>query len=133
MCGMVLVTDWEKIYKLPKDVIKGAAAISGMYDLEAIFLSYRNTYLNLSEKDWYQNSSIFSIPTNCTTPLIIGCAENDTAEFHRQPENFLAKWRHAGNKGEFIELLDRHHFSGSMCFGDSSHPLFHKMIKMIKN
>ena len=131
MCGMVLITDWEKNYKLPKNLIKGATAISGMYDLEAVFLSYRNTYLNLSKKDWYENSSIFFVPKNCKTSLIIGCAENDTDEFHRQPESFLAKWMAAGNKGEFIELSDQHHFSGSMCFGDASHPLFHKMMKMV--
>ena len=133
MCGMVLVTDWEKNYKLPNDLIKGATAVSGMYDLEAVFMSYRNTYLNLAEKDWYENSSIFFIPKNCPTTLIIGCAEDDTDEFHRQPKTFLKKWRAAGNNGEFIELLDRHHFSGSMCFGDASHPLFQKIMKMIEN
>ncbi|MFL2668378.1 MAG: alpha/beta hydrolase, partial [Alphaproteobacteria bacterium] len=86
MCAMSLVTDWKQLYGLPSDLIKGAVAISGMYDLEAVYLSYRNTYLNLSQDDWRENSPIFHIPAVCDTPLLIGCAEHDTEEFHRQPE-----------------------------------------------
>ena len=131
MCGMVLVTDWEKQYGLPRNLVKGAIAISGMYDLEAVYLSYRNNYLGLSEADWRENSSIFHIPKETSAPLIIGCSEHDTAEFHRQPEEFLKAWQAAGHKGEFIELMDRHHFTGSLCFGEADHELFQKMIKMI--
>ncbi|MBT5051395.1 MAG: alpha/beta hydrolase [Rhodospirillaceae bacterium] len=131
MSGMVLVTDWEKQYGLPKDLVKGATAISGMYDLEAVYLSYRNTYLGLSDAEWRESSSIFQIPKNCGIPLLIGCAENDTQEFHRQPEEFLKAWKEAGNEGEFIHLMGRHHFSGSMCYSDADHELFHKMCKMI--
>tara|TARA_Y100001936_G_C16094323_1_gene690370 strand:+ start:17321 stop:18205 length:885 start_codon:yes stop_codon:yes gene_type:complete len=131
MCGMVLVTDWQKAYDLPQNLIKGATAISGMYDLEAVYLSYRNNYLNLSEAEWRENSSILHIPAECDVPLLIGCAEHDTAEFHRQPEEFLKAWQAAGHSGEFIELMDRHHFTGSMCFGEADHPLFQKMCDMI--
>ena len=131
MCAMSLVTDWKQLYGLPSDLIKGAVAISGMYDLEAVYLSYRNTYLNLSQDDWRENSPIFHIPAVCDTPLLIGCAEHDTEEFHRQPEEFLKTWQSAGHSGEFIELINRHHFTGSMCFGESEHPLFKKICEMI--
>ena len=131
MCGMVLVTDWEKEYGLPKDLVKGATAISGMYDLEAVYLSHRNKYLNLDEAEWRANSSILHIPAEYAAPLIIGCAEQDTTEFHRQPEEFLKAWKSAGHEGEFIELMGRHHFTGSMCYGEVDQPLFQKMIAMI--
>ena len=131
MCAMSLVTDWKQLYGLPSDLIKGAVAISGMYDLEAVYLSYRNTYLNLSQDDWRENSPIFHIPAVCDTPLLIGCAEHDTEEFHRQPEWFIKAWQSAGHSGEFIELMGRHHFTGSMCFGEAEHPLFKKICEMI--
>ena len=131
MCAMSLVTDWKELYGLPSDLIKGAVAISGMYDLEAVYLSYRNTYLNLSQNDWRENSPIFHIPAVCDTPLLIGCAEHDTEEFHRQPEAFIKAWLYAGHGGEFIELMGRHHFTGSMCFGEAEHPLFKKICEMI--
>jgi len=131
-CGMVLVTDWQAQYGLPKDLVKGAVAISGMYDLEAVYLSYRNRYLHLTDEEWRANSSILHIPKDYGPPLIIGCAEHDTAEFHRQPEEFLAAWKAAGHWGEWIELTDRHHFTGSMCYGEPEHPLFRKILEMIK-
>ena len=131
MCGMSLVTDWEKLYGLPKKLIKGAIAISGMYDLEAVYFSYRNNYLGLSEEEWRENSPVLHIPDHCDTPLLIGCSEHDTAEFHRQPEEFLKAWQAAGHKGEYIELMDRHHFTGSMCYGEPDHPLFQKICNMI--
>jgi arylformamidase len=131
MCAMSLVTDWKKLYGLPSDLIKGAVAISGMYDLEAVYLSYRNTYLNLSENAWRENSPIFHIPAVCDTPLLIGCAEHDTEEFHRQPEAFIKAWQSIGHSGELIELMGRHHFTGSMCFGEAEHPLFKKICEMI--
>lgn len=131
LCAMVLVTDWEQSHGLPRDLVKGATAISGMYDLEAVYLSYRNKYLNLSAAEWRENSSILHIPKDYGAPLIIGCAENDTAEFHRQPEAFLKAWTAAGHRGEFIELMDRHHFTGSLCYGEPDHPLFRKMLQMI--
>ena len=131
-CGMALVTDWEKLYGLPNDLVKGAIAISGMYDLEAVYLSYRNTYLHMSEEEWRENSPIFHIPKESAASLLIGCSEHDTAEFHRQPEDFLKAWQAAGHEGAFIELMDRHHFTGSMCFGEADHELFQKMVRMIK-
>jgi len=131
MTGMVLVTDWEKLYGLPKNLVKGACAISGMYDLEAVALSYRNNYLKLSEEEWRENSSIFQIPQNCGIPLIIGCSEHDTAELHLQPEEFLKAWKAAGNEGEWIEIMGRNHFTGSMCYGEPDHELFQRICKMI--
>ena len=130
-CGMSLVTDWEKQYGLPKDLVKGAIAISGMYNLEAVYLSYRNRYLHLTEAEWRANSPMLHIPKECSTPLLIGCSEHDTAEFHRQPEEFLAAWKAAGHQGEWIELMGRNHFTGSMCFGEPDHPLFQKIAAMI--
>ena len=131
MCAMGLVTAWDKSHGLPHDLVKGATAISGMYDLEAVYLSYRNNYLHLTEAEWRANSPILHIPKDYGAPLIIGCAEHDTAEFHRQPEAFLETWTAAGHRGEFIELMGRHHFTGSMCYGGPDHPLFRKMVQMI--
>jgi len=131
LTGMMLVTDWEKDYGLPGNLLKGATSISGMYDLEPIILSYRNKYLNLDEGMWRRNSSILHIPTGYGAPLIIGCGEGDTAEFHRQPEAFLAAWRKAGHKGEFIEIKGAHHFHASYAYNDPDGPLVKMMLKQI--
>jgi arylformamidase len=42
LAGVVLVTDWERQYGLPKDVIKGGLLCSGMFDLKPVRLSARS-------------------------------------------------------------------------------------------
>ena len=59
---MMLVTNWEDDYGVPMNIIKTAAACSGMYELEPVRLSHRNTYLDLTEKSAGRNSSIY--PSN---------------------------------------------------------------------
>ena len=46
--AMLAITDWAE-WGLPSDVIKGAFAASGIYDLEPVRLSSRNEYLHLDE------------------------------------------------------------------------------------
>jgi arylformamidase len=36
LCGVSLVTDWQKDFGLPPDFIKGGLCMSGMYDLEPV-------------------------------------------------------------------------------------------------
>ena len=45
LAGNVLVTDWVKDLGLPADVVKGGLCVSGMYDLKAVRLSARSSYV----------------------------------------------------------------------------------------
>lgn len=111
LSSMMAITDWENQYGLPSDLIKGSVCMSGMYDLEPIYYSYRNQYLKLTSDSYKLLSAINNIPTVYAPPLILGCGEFDTEEFHRQPKGFLKMWKAFGHKGQFIELKGRHHFA----------------------
>ncbi|HEX4554225.1 MAG TPA: alpha/beta hydrolase, partial [Xanthobacteraceae bacterium] len=43
--GVVLITDWQKDFGLPADLVKGALLSSGMYDLKPVRLSKRGAYV----------------------------------------------------------------------------------------
>jgi arylformamidase len=43
LCGVALVTDWEKEFGVPATIIKGGLCISGMYELTPVRLSWRRT------------------------------------------------------------------------------------------
>jgi arylformamidase len=132
LAGMMLITDWAKEYGLPADLIKSVTCISGMYDLEPIYLSYRNRYVKLDDAAWRRNSAILNIPTGRYVPdLIAGCSEHDTDEFHRQPQAFLEAWKKADYAGEWIEIMGAHHFSGSYAFNDVDGPLVPLMRRRI--
>jgi len=130
LSGMMLVTDWEKQYGLPHDLIKGASCFSGMYNLEAVRLTHRNAYLKLDKDQCRRNSAIHNI-ADYGAPLIIGCGEFDTLEFHRQPLEFAKAWEARGYQQEFIELEGLHHFVVADAYGDPESPLHKALLKQI--
>ncbi|MEX2453105.1 MAG: alpha/beta hydrolase [Rhodospirillaceae bacterium] len=109
ICGMMLVTDWVGDYGLPADVIKSAAACSGMYELEPVRLSHRNTYLDLTEKAAIRNSSIRHIP-DTGIPLTVAWGTGELAEFQRQSREFADAWAAAGHPVETFVLEGMNHF-----------------------
>jgi arylformamidase len=49
LCGVALVTDWEKDFGISATIVKGGLCISGMYELAPVSLSWRRTYVNFTE------------------------------------------------------------------------------------
>ena len=109
ICGMMLVTDWEGEYGLPANLIKSGAPMSGMFDLEPVRLSHRNTYLDLTEKSALRNSSIHHIPERAC-PIVNAWGTGELAEFQRQNREFAQAWRDAGHPVEEIVLEGYNHF-----------------------
>ncbi len=106
---MMMVTDWEKEYGLPKDLIKAATSFSGPYDLEPVRLSHRNEYLFLDERSAHRNSPIHHIP-DVRIPLVIGYGDGEHDEFKRQSDDFAAARGAAGNPVTKIILEGQNHF-----------------------
>ena len=50
LAGVVLTTDWEKDFGLPKDVVKGGLCCSGMFDLKPVRLSARSSYVKFTDE-----------------------------------------------------------------------------------
>src|SRR5271169_1227407 len=49
LCGVALVTEWQKEFGLPADAVKGGLCISGMYEMTPVRLSWRRTYVNFTD------------------------------------------------------------------------------------
>ncbi len=50
LCGVALVTDWQKDFGLPADAIKGGLCMSGMYDMKPVRLSKRSSYVKFTDE-----------------------------------------------------------------------------------
>jgi arylformamidase len=96
----------------------GGIAISGLYDLEPIRLSYLNEKLSLTPADVEQFSPIKHLPQP-DTPLVVSVGANELPELVRQSREFAAA---AG--ASFLALEGHDHFSildelaavgGSLC------------------
>jgi arylformamidase len=108
LTGMMMVTDWTK-FGVPENALKGGAPFSGMFDLEPVQLSWRNTYLKMTREEALLLSSIRRIPDR-PMPLVIGYGGGELAEFQRQSKEFAAAWRARGYPCTEMELPGCNHF-----------------------
>lgn len=109
LVGMMLATDWERDFGVPPDVVKGATAVSGLYDLRPVRKSFVNEWLKLDEAGAVRNSPLLNLPKH-GCPLIVSYGERDTAEFRRQSDEYLAAWRAKGHPGLYVDMPGFHHF-----------------------
>ena len=114
LAGLVALTDWTT-WGMPADVVKGAALLSGLYDLEPVQLSARNGYLHLSAEGAQRLSAIRQLSERAFRPrLFVGWADGDQDEFRRQGRDFVGACAVAGWSEDAlasIEIEGMNHFS----------------------
>jgi len=106
---MMLLTDWSR-YDLPIDAVKGVCAVSGIYDLEPIRLSYVNDDVGMDSLEAEDNSPIFH-PIRNHCPIIFAYGDNETAEFKRQTNAYNDRLIESGGITTIREIGDRNHFN----------------------
>jgi len=122
LVAMLLATDWEGEYGLPGDVIKGATAISGLYDLAPFPYTFLQPKLQLGYDQIFRNSPILHIPESAP-PLLVAYGDIETDEFKRQSEEHLDAWRTKGLDGEILILQGKNHYEVIDGFLDAESPL----------
>ena len=107
--GVVLITDWQKDFGLPADLVKGALLSSGMYDLKPVRLSKRGAYVKFTDEMEEALSAQRHID-KLNTPLILAHGTYETPEFQRQTRDFHAAVKAAGKPVELIVGEGYNHF-----------------------
>ena len=109
LAGVALLTDWEKEFGLPRDVVKSALLVSGMYDMRPVMLSARSSYVKLSDEEVLALSAILQ-PERAHTPLTLVYGEKETPEFRRQPKAYAEVLAAAGKPVKVVEIPGVNHF-----------------------
>ena len=111
-------------------MVKGACAISGLYDLEPLLECEPNEKLKLDMEAARRYSPIYHLSRQ-PTPAIIACGANESAEFRRQTSSYAERCKQAGYPVTHMEIKGHDHFSiiGELANPDS--PLFRAIIGMI--
>jgi arylformamidase len=112
LCGVALVTDWQKDFGLPADMVKGGLCMSGMYDMKPVRLSKRSAYVKFTDDMERAMSSLRQID-QLRAPIIVAYGSYETPEFQRQNRDFAAAVKAAGKVIELIEAPNYNHFE--MC------------------
>ncbi len=133
LAAMALSTDWaiEGGGDLPADLVKSACSISGVYDLEAIRLSFLQAVVQLDPDTAKRMSPLGNLPDKAGKQLF-ALGSEETEEFHRQQAAYFEAWRGAGLTAEVIDLPGRNHFSAVGALGEPDHPLFAATLALIR-
>jgi arylformamidase len=115
--GTIVITDWQKDFGLPSDILKGALLISGMYDLKPVRLSKRSQYVNFDDATEEALSTQRHID-KIVTPLIIAHGTLESPEFQRQSREFAAAVKAAGKPIEFFVGEGFNHFEMQETMGN---------------
>ena len=122
--------DWPEQYGLPADVVKGACAISGLYDLEPLLECEPNEKLRLDLESARRYSPIHHLSRR-PVPAIITCGANESAEFRRQTGSYAKRCEQAGYPVTHMEVNGHDHFSIIGELANPASPLFQAVIEMI--
>ena len=117
LSGVVLVTDWQKDFALPVDVVKGAVLMSGMYDLKAVALSKRSKYVKFTDEIEQTLSSQRHLD-KLHAPIIVAHGTLESPEFQRQTRDFAAAVKAAGKAVQLIVAEGYNHFELPETFGN---------------
>ncbi len=115
LAGAVLTTDWSGDYGLPDDVVRAGICVSGMFDLEPVRLSWRNSYLHLDDAAVQALSPLRHLE-HLHAPLLVIYGTEETPEFQRQSRDFAAAVGAAGKPVELIAAEGFNHFEMRSAF-----------------
>jgi arylformamidase len=131
LCGVALVTDWQKQFGLPNDIVKGGMCMSGMYDLKAVRLSKRGNYVKFTDAMEETMSSQRHIDL-IHAPIVVTYGTYETPEFQRQNRDFAAALKAAGKPVELIEAQNYGHFDMMESIGHPYGPNGRAALAMMK-
>jgi arylformamidase len=123
LVAMVLATDWGGQFGLPGDLVKGGCAVSGIFDLEPISLTYVNAPLRLDVRTAREVSPLHRLPA-APVPLILSFGDNETAEFKRQTGEYAAAWIGRDYPLTFVPMRGFNHFDVILELNNPASALF---------
>jgi arylformamidase len=132
LTAMLMATDWKFFDAgLPANVLKGVCAVSGLFNLVPIQLSYLNKVLKMNMETAKSNSPVRLEPLN-SCPLIVAVGEDETAEFNDQSKEFYSCWKDKGTDIQLLQLPGRNHYSIAEAIVDSQSSLHQALRELME-
>ena len=128
--GCVLLTDWAR-EGVPQDIIKAALLGSGMYDLKAVRLSQRSSYVKFTDSMEHELSPQRHL-NRIHTPLTLTHGSLETPEFQRQTREFHAALIAAGKPAQLIVGKGYNHYETQETMGSPYGFMGRAALEMMK-
>ncbi len=128
--GCVLLTEWSSL-GVPQDIIKAALLGSGMYDLKAVRLSQRSSYVKFTDAMEHELSPQRHL-ARIKTPLMLTHGALETPEFQRQTREFHAALVAAGKPAQLIVGKGYNHYETQETMGNPYGFMGRAALEMMK-
>ena len=129
LTAMALANDWEKD-GLPKNIIKGAVATSGVYDLDPVLHIAVNDEIRLDPETARKNSPMLH-PPQTAAPLLIGVGGDESTGWRQMSWDFFNLCRARGMDCQYLEIPGEHHYSISMLLKDPKSSLSRAVLSQM--
>lgn len=131
LAAMMMAALWPVYHnELPRDLYKGALAISGVYDLRPIVqVDWLNPDLKLDEASALHVSPAF-LPPATRAPLVTAVGGLESSEFKRQNALLATRWKSAVAADIPVPGCDHFTILDELC--NQTSPLFTGTRKMMK-
>ena len=127
LSAMLAATDWPARGRLPKNLIKGIAPLSGLFDIEPHRHSSLQGDLRLSRNETRALSPLYLSP-RFDGSAIIAVGETEPDLFHWQSLSYAAHLRLYRIGAEYVSTPGDNHFTITDRLGKRNDPLTRKLI-----
>jgi arylformamidase len=130
LTAMALAHDWER-EGLPRDLIKGAVATSGVYDLDMVMRISVQEQVKLTPELARENS-LFHHPPLPICPVIVAVGGNEPKGWQQMSEDFFKLCQERGLACEYLIVPGANHYTMSEHLADANSPLALAMLRQMK-
>lgn len=130
LTAMALAYEWEK-EGLPKDLIKGAVATSGVYDLDMVRRISVQEQVRLTSEQAGENSP-FIHPPLPICPVIVAVGGAEPKGWQQMSEDFFKLCEERGMACEYLIVPGANHYTMSEHLTDPDSPLTRAMLRQMR-
>ncbi len=130
LTAMALAHDWEK-EGLPGNLIKGAVATSGVYDLDMVMQISVNEQVRMTPEIARENSPFLHPPVP-TCPVVVAVGGAEPKGWQQMSEDYFKLCQERGLECEYLVVPGANHYTMSEHLADASSPLAQAMLKQMR-
>ena len=129
LTAMALAHDWAN-EGMPADLIKGAVATSGVYDLDMVMEISVQEQVRMTPEIAKQNSPLLH-PPRVKCPLVVAVGGAEPKGWQQMSEDYFNYCKQYGMPVEYLIEPDANHYTMSEHLLDDSRPIARAMIKQM--
>ena len=129
LTALALAHDWSK-EGLPGDLIRGAAATSGVYDLDVVMKISVQQDVHLTPEIARTNSP-FTNPPRVKCPLLVAVGSAEPKGWQQMSQDYFGFCKEHGMSAEYLIEPDANHYTMTERLLDDQRPLTRAMIKLL--